>query len=198
MPSTDLMDAAERGEAAIGGCLVTDTNPTRLCENGQATRASYRQICDGTIGGFPTIWRVLRQLMAPVLPGEVFLTNAFVGLPDLPSDTAPFPTTPSFGQRCQRLLAQEIQMFRPRTVVCLGVAAAKMLAAITFALDPWQPWPGYAALGERAAASVRRCFVDDVEFIAVAVRHQSAVVSSEERRRDTDLIARAATAAYHL
>lgn len=70
-------------------------------------------------------------------------------------------------------------MFRPRAVVCLGVAAAKMLAAITVGLDTWRPWPGYAALSERGEASVRPCSVNDVEFTAVALRHPSAVVSSK-------------------
>ena len=34
----------------------------------------------------------LRQLLASVSPQEVFLTNAFVGLPDLAGDTESFPT----------------------------------------------------------------------------------------------------------
>ena len=117
--------------------------------NYQATVNSYRRILARDLGGFPTTWRVLRQLLASVSPREVFLTNAFVGLPDVAGDTQPFPTTPSFTRRCERLLSTEIELFSPRLVVCLGVPAAKMLAAITPALDWWRPWPGYAALDQR-------------------------------------------------
>jgi hypothetical protein len=32
--------------------------------NHQPTLASYRLVLDGTIAGFPTTWRMLRQLLA--------------------------------------------------------------------------------------------------------------------------------------
>ncbi|MDQ1394663.1 MAG: hypothetical protein QOF30_3640, partial [Acidimicrobiaceae bacterium] len=42
--------------------------------------------------------------------------------------------------------------------------------AITPALDSWRPWPGFAALDQRAVSSVDGCMVADVTFGAVAVR----------------------------
>ncbi len=160
--------------------------------NYQATLQSYRRILARDLGGFPTTWRALRQLLASVSPQEVFLTNAFVGLPDVMGDTHPFPTTPSFTRRCEHLLSTQIELFSPRLVVCLGVPAAKFLAAITPALDWWRPWPGYAALDQDAVSSVDGCTVADATFVAVAVRHPSAVVSPVQRQRDAELIAGAA------
>lgn len=178
--AVELPAAPERGVLVLG--------------NYQASRASYQRIVEGHIGGFPTTWWVLRQLLASTSPTEVFLTNAFVGLPDIKSDTAPFPTTPSFTRRCEELLALEIALLRPRLVVCLGVPAAKLLAAITPGAAEWRPWPGYASLDQRAARRVDACMVADVDFTAVAVRHPSAVVSADDRRRDAGLIDRAAAA----
>jgi len=179
-----------------GGVAVDLPPPPRrgllVLGNYQASRASYQRILDGGIGGFPTTWRVLRQLLASTRPTEVFLTNAFIGLPDLASDTAPFPTTPSFTRRCEHLLKMEIELFRPRLVVCLGVPAAKLLAAIAPAAGAWRPWPGYTDLDCRAGRRVDRCTVAHVDFTAVAVRHPSAVVSRLDRRQDAELIERAA------
>jgi hypothetical protein len=173
-----LPPAPERGVLVLG--------------NYQATRSSYQRILDGDIGGFPTTWRVLGQLLASIPPTQVFLTNAFIGLPDLDSDTAPFPTTPSFTRRCEQLLTKEVELFRPRLVVCLGVPAAKRLAAITPALGLWRRWPGYAALERHAGRRVDGCTIARVGFTAVAVRHPSAVVSRHERHRDTALVESAA------
>jgi hypothetical protein len=72
-------------------------------------------------------------------------------------------------------------LFSARLVVWLGVPAAKMLAAITPALDSWRPWPGYAALDQRGVSSVDGCTVADVTFVAIAVRHPSAVLSRVQR-----------------
>lgn len=160
--------------------------------NYQATLASYARITSGAIGGFPTTWRVLPRLLASVAPTDVFLTNAFIGLPDLARDTAPFPTTPTFRKRCEGLLRMEIELFRPRTVVCLGSSAAKMLASVTPALSTWRPWRGYESLRAGGKVSVRDCAVADAEFVAVAVRHPAAVISSEERDRDAAFVAAAA------
>ncbi len=176
--------SAELLPAPLGGVLVLG--------NYQASRASYRRVLDGQIGGFPWTWRVLRQLLASTLPSEVFLTNAFIGLPDLDSDTAPFPTTPSFIGRCERLLRMEIRLFRPRVVVCLGVPAARLLADVVPDLTPWRPWPGYNELDRRMARTVDGCKVGGVDFTSLAVHHPSAVVASRERQRDAGLIAIAA------
>lgn len=160
--------------------------------NYQASLASYQRILSGDIAGFPTTWRVLRQLLASIRPTEVFLTNAFIGLPDVASDMAPFPTTPSFTRRCDALLTLELALFRPRLVVCLGVPAAKRLAAITPAAVSWRPWPGFSTLDRQGSRRLDHCVVAGVEFAAVAVQHPSAVVSRLNRQRDAELIERAA------
>ncbi len=192
--ATGLLSNGSWADVVPGSYGVIDHLPSAhrggvmVLGNYQATLASYGRILDGSIGGFPTTWRVLRQLLAPVLPTEVFLTNAFVGLPDLAKDTAPFPTTPSFTSRCQRLLTKEIKLFRPRAIVCLGVPAATMLASITPALASWRKWPGYTTLHGREQASVPGCDVGAAEFVAVAVRHPSAVVSTKDRQSDAELL----------
>lgn len=68
--------------------------------NYQATWESYQRVLDGTIGGFAVTWRALRTILAGVSPSRVFLTNADIGLPDGAKDTAPFPVTRSFLERC--------------------------------------------------------------------------------------------------
>jgi hypothetical protein len=156
--------------------------------NYQATLASYQRVLDGTIGGFPTTWRVLRQLLANTPPRDVFLTNAYIGLPDLAHDRVPFPTTDEFTARCGRLLTREIELLEPRCVVCLGVPAAKMLATITERLPIWRPWPGFGKLRAAGAETVRACRIGSAKFSAVAVSHPSAVVSGVERQRQAALI----------
>jgi uracil-DNA glycosylase family 4 len=162
--------------------------------NYQATLASYQRVLDGTIGGFPRTWGVLRRLLAAIPPTEVFLTNAYIGLPDLPNDQDPFPTNPAFTARCGRLLRREIELFQPRTVVCLGTFAATMLATITPQLHRWRPWTSYSDLRARNAEIVSGCQVDDTRFTAIAVGHPSARLSNVERQRQADLISAAADA----
>ncbi len=195
--ATGLLSSSSWAEVIPGstGVAVDLPSPPEagvlVLANYQASRDSYRRILDGDIGGFPTTWRVLRQLLASTRPTEVFLTNAFVGLPAVNSDTAPFPATPSFTRRCEELLTLEIELFRPRLVVCLGVPAAKLLAAITPAAVPWRPWPGYITLDHRGARRVDGCKVAHAEFNIVAVRHPSAVLSRRDRQADAELIERA-------
>jgi hypothetical protein len=160
--------------------------------NYQATWKSYQRVCHEGLGGFPTTWRVLRQLLARIPPREVFLTNAFIGLPDRPSDMAPFPTTPAFTDRCRALLETEIELFQPRCVVCLGVPAAKMLASIASGLSAWRPWPGYRRLGAEELHMVTACSVRQVVFTAVAVHHPSAVIAQTLRQHEAQLITAAA------
>ena len=139
--------------------------------------------------GFPTTWRVLRQLLASISPSEVFLTNSYVGLPDLEKDTAPFPMTESFRRRCAELLRLQCELFRPRAAVCLGVPAAKLLASLATGLDAWQPWPGYGLLAAADQRLVEGCELGGATFTAVSVQHPSAVISNAERRLDAELIA---------
>lgn len=179
------------GTAAIEEPLPAPQRGALVLGNYQATLSSYQRVLDGSIGGFPTTWRVLRRVLASVPPRKVFLTNAHIGLPDLAKDTAPFPTTPSFTRRCAQLLATEIELFRPQLVICLGVAAAKMLARITDGLSTWRPWPGYTPLRRLRQDTVRHCQTGGVTFTAVAVQHPSAVVSTADRERDAALVAEA-------
>jgi len=179
------------GTADLDELLATPQRGALVVGNYQATVSSYQRILDGSIGGFPTTWRVLRCVLASVPPRRVFLTNAYIGLPDLAKDTVPFPTTPSFTRRCAQLLTTEIELFRPQLVICLGVAAAKMLARITDGLSIWRPWPGYTALRLLRQNTVRHCQTGGVTFTAVAVQHPSAVVSTADRERDAALIAEA-------
>ena len=51
---------------------------------------------------------------------------------------------------------------------------------------------GLRALDQEAESRVDGCTVADVTFVAVAVRHPSAVVSRVQRQRDAELIAGAA------
>jgi len=76
----------------------------------------------------------------------------FIGFPDLVSDTAPFPKTASFVHRCEQLLTREMELYFLRVVVCLGVPAAKLLAAITPRVASWRPWPGYVKPWEQVGA----------------------------------------------
>ena len=168
---------------SIGGILVLG--------NYQATFGSYRRILSGEIGGFPTTWRNLRLLLRDIDPREVFLTNAFIGLPDLKKDTEPFPLTPTYLDRCQRLLEFEIELFKPRCIVCLGVPPAKFLARIFSGLREWTPWPGYAALDAKGSRLVRGVSYGSGLMTVVAVRHPSAIISSIERTDDSDLVASA-------
>jgi uracil-DNA glycosylase family 4 len=161
--------------------------------NFQATLDTYQQVAAGSNNEFTTTWRVLRRLMAAVSPRRVFLTNAHIGLPNQTRTTAPFPTSPSFLDRCRQLLAAEIGLLQPSTVVCLGRPAAEMLATVATGLDSWTPWPGFDGIIP-ARQVVTTCELGDVEFTSVAVRHPSAVLSNEARQRDTDAIAAAANA----
>ena len=195
--ASGLLRARSWGEVMPGaGGVATDTYPDNevrvmVLGNYQSTRTSYERILAGEIGGFPTTWRRLRLLLDAVPPTQVFLTNAYIGLPDLDKDTAPFPTDPDFEQRCKHLLAFEINLFRPACLVCLGVPAAKMLAGVACGLEAWQPWPGYPTLFASSANLVLSCQVGDARFTAVAVRHPSAVISTAERQIDAACIAKA-------
>jgi hypothetical protein len=160
--------------------------------NFQATVSSYRQVVDGTIGGFPVTWRALRTILAQVKPTRTFLTNAHPGLPDTGRDTAPFPMTPSYQLLCQRFLRTELELLPPRVVISLGAPAARTLARVTPELETWLPWPGFAALDDRGCRAVRCCRSDGGSFTAIAIYHPSAVRSRDQRRADAELIDRVA------
>ena len=193
--ATGLLAASSWSEVVPGaqGVLSRLPDPPEcgvlVLGNYQATLSSYRRILSGKIGGFPTTWRVLRQLLASISPSEVFLTNSYVGLPDLEKDTAPFPMTESFRRRCAELLRLQCELFRPRAAVCLGVPAAKLLASLATGLDAWQPWPGYGLLAAGDQRLVEGCELGGATFTAVSVQHPSAVISTAERRLDAELIA---------
>ena len=160
--------------------------------NYQASLRSYRRLLDGETRGFPTTWRVLRRLMADVPPREVFLTNAYIGLPDVEKDTAPFPKDREYSERCQELLGLELELIAPRLVVCLGVPAARMLANVAGGLGAWSPWPGYDRLAKASSRTVLDCTHAGRSFATVAVAHPSAVMSTAARQLDAQLVALAA------
>jgi hypothetical protein len=90
--------------------------------------------------------------------------------PDQTRTTAPFPTSPSFLDRCRRLLAAEIDLLEPSTVVCLGRPAAEMLATVATGLESWTPWPGFDSIIP-ALQLVTTCELNDTKFTSAAVRH---------------------------
>lgn len=106
--ATGLSSETSWQDVSPGSAGVAETLPPSpehglvVVGNYQATVHSYQRILARDLGGFPTTWRALRQLLASVSPQEVFLTKAFVGLPVRAGDTEPFPTTPSFTRRCER------------------------------------------------------------------------------------------------
>jgi uracil-DNA glycosylase family 4 len=161
--------------------------------NFQATLDTYQRVAAGSDNEFSTTWRVLRRLLTAVPPRRVFLTNVHIGLPDQTRTTAPFPTSPAFLERCRRLLATEIDLLEPSTVVCLGRPAAEMLASVATGADSWTPWPGFERIIP-ARQVLTSCELNDVQFTAVAVRHPSAVLSNQARQQETDAIAAAANA----
>lgn len=194
-----LIEAASWNDVIPGSGQTTEglLDPPRrgvlVLGNYQATASSYRRLLDGTIGGFPTTWRVLSRLLQSVPPRDVFLTNAYLALPDLPKDTMRFPSTPLFDERCRKLLALELELFGPRLVVCLGVPAAKMLASLCDELSRWRPWPGFKSLKAGASGQcVHDVAAGGCMFDAVVVPHPSAVVSNAARADDQALIALAA------
>ena len=156
--------------------------------NYQATTASYMRLLRNEIRGFSRTWGGLRQLLSGVAPSEVFLTNAYIGLPDLAKDTMSFPATPEHRQRCQELLATELELFAPRLVICLGAPAASMLARTASGLNAWKPWPTYKALIDNSSQVVADCRAGSATFTAIAVKHPSAAAPHADQQRDRQLI----------
>lgn len=88
------------------------------------------------------------------------------------------------------MLKLEIELLRPRCVVCLGVPAAKMLGALPDGLGAWHPWPGYQRLYDSGGATPDGRVGDD-QFKAVVVRDPSAVITTDTRCADAGRIASA-------
>ena len=154
--------------------------------NYMATINSYQRLLDGEFGGFGVTWRNLRRLLGSVEPRRVYLTNAFIGLPELDRDTAPFPTTPSFLDRCHDLLELQLRLFRPRVVVCLGTAPTRFLARRNQELAHWKQASLSRLIADRADTALLN--FDATRITAVAVRHPASVISNDERHRDATTI----------
>ncbi len=154
--------------------------------NFQSTVLQYPRVVAG-LSAFDVTWRELRFLMSSVEPSRTFLTNAHIGLLEATKPTAIFPSTPSYRARCAALLELELELFRPRVVVCLGAPAARLLAEVVSGAECWKPWPGYSGL---QTDETQRITVDiaELRFDALAIRHPSAVVSRLDRRREARLI----------
>ena len=166
--------------APVGGVIAVG--------NYQATISSYQRILSGEIGGLLTTWRNLSKLLEAVPPGEVFLTNAYIGFPDSRTDIEKFPTNPDYTRRCQRLLATTISLLQPRCVVAMGAPAARMLAATVPTLTAWRPWPGLTKLSEAGTRIVPLCEMDGQTFTAVAVAHPSSRISNVQRTVESVLV----------
>lgn len=154
-----------------------------------ASVATYERVLTGELGGLQRTWGALRRLLGATTPREVFLTNAYIGVVDADKDTARFPTTPAYDRRCANLLGAEIELLRPRAVICLGRPAARMLARVaTGELASWQK-STLEALRDVDQALVRACHASGVTFDAAVVSHPSAVQSRVERAREAARVA---------
>ena len=158
--------------------------------NFQSTVEQYSRVVAG-LSSFEVTWRELRFLMSSVEPKRTFLTNAHIGLLEATKPTANFPTTPSYRARCAALLELELELFRPRVVVCLGAPAARLLAEVVSGAESWKPWPGYSGLQINETQRIT-VGISELRFEALAIRHPSAVVSRSDRRREARLIETAA------
>jgi hypothetical protein len=160
-----------------------------------ASLHTYKRVRSGEVGGLKRTWGTLRRLLRATSPREVFLTNAYIGLVDAEKDTARFPTTPEFDRRCAGLLCAEIELLRPRAVVCLGVPAARMLGRVVPGrLHAWQR-SSLTALRDGGGALVNGCRVGDVTFDAAVVSHPSAVQPNAVRDQDAERVAMVSGAA---
>lgn len=159
--------------------------------NYQASAKSYRRIQSGEIGGLRVTWHHLARLLASVPPGEVFLTNSYIGLPDLANDTAPFPTTQAYTARCQRLLTLAIDLMEPGCIVCMGTPAARFVSGMSRDLAAWRPWPGLGVLEATDLRLVTGCRFNGRAVNVVAVAHPSSRISTRQREVEAALVARA-------
>jgi uracil-DNA glycosylase family 4 len=154
-----------------------------------ASCATYEKVRTGELPGLKRTWGRLGRLLAATSPTEVFLTNAFIGLAK--GDTAPFPTNRDYTDRCAKFLEQEIQLFMPRAVVCMGGQAVRMLARVLpRELSAWRRG-SLRELAETGGRVVEGCSVKASRFVAVAVYHPSSRVSNEARDIDAELVRRA-------
>jgi uracil-DNA glycosylase len=137
--------------------------------------------------------------MREVPPASVFLTNAFIGLLDAGGFGTRYPRNATFVAKCSEFLRTELDLLRPRVVVCLGGEASRLLAEITEGLDHWRTWPGFDSIIEGDAQLVSGCSVPSLDhryqYTAVTVRHPSAVLTREARMADATAIAKAVQAA---
>jgi uracil-DNA glycosylase family 4 len=164
--------------------------------NYHTSYASYQRILRGEIGGLRGTWGKLKKLLAAVPPSEVFLTNAFIGYPDLASDTARFPATPQYAQRCAEFLALQAEVMRPACIVCLGRHSAQLLARIATGLEAWLPWRSYAYLDQQRARLLP-AGVGGVRVMALATRHPSSAVSNAYLSEEAAQIAQARDRVAH-
>lgn len=160
--------------------------------NYHASRRSYERIVAREIGGLGGTWGKLKKLLARVPPTEVFLTNAFIGYPELGSDTARFPATREYFMRCAQFLALEVALLRPACVISLGRHSSQMLATIATGLEAWLPW---RRCDDLEAQNARLCapHIGGVHVTALATRHPSSAVSNAYLSAEAEIIGRAFT-----
>ena len=147
---------------------------------------------NGDLHGLRRTWHFLPRLLAGVAPSDVFLTNAYIGCPDVAKDNAPFPKTREHSRRCRDLL--ELELFDPRLVVCFGKPAARMLAEVVGGLDVWKGTWSFDGLEDSNVRTVTNCTHAQSTFTAVVVKHPAAAVKTESRLLDIQRITDAARA----
>ena len=170
-------------KARTGGVLVMG--------NYFAGLATYERVRSGELKGLKRTWGRLGRLLVATHPREVFLTNSYIGIADVTKDNDTFPTNPEFDQRCASFLRQEIELLAPRAVVCLGLAATRMLArAVPDQLKPWSD-STLGQLADRGQRIVHACTVTNDEFTAAATYHPSYAMSNMLLDEQAQLVAKA-------
>ncbi len=175
---------AQLPDARTGGVIVVG--------NYFASVATYEKVRTGELKGLKRTWGRLGRMLSATRPREVFLTNSYMGVADVQKDNDTFPTNPEFDERCASFLRREIELLAPRAVVCLGLAATRMLArALPDQLPAWHK-STLTQLADRRHRVVPSCHVSGAVFTAAATYHPSYAMSDELRDAQARLVAQAA------
>lgn len=178
------------GESGVFTALPhVSTGGVMVVGNYFASVATYEKVRTGELKGLKRTWGRLGRILETTHPREVFLTNSYIGVADVQKDNDRFPSTPQFDERCASFLRLEIELLAPRAVVCLGLAAARMLArAIPVQLGCWRK-STLMGLAERGQRVVPSCDASGVILSAVATYHPSYAMSNEMLGAQARLVA---------
>lgn len=153
--------------------------------NFPGSQEQYPKMLQQPESAYQTTWRNLRTLLADIAPKRVYLTNAHLAM--FESSPSFSPGDSEFLAACEELLQRQIEMVRPRVVVCLGAPAAFRLTRLVDGLESWASWPGFASLISEGQ-TVQRIHLSGMQIDAIAVHHPSAIVSRVEREAQGALI----------